>query len=202
MQRIRKPLVVLLSLARCAAVLTAGGNDVASTPKVTVEEPSFTAVLPKGYELQEESLNFLDASIPCKLYYYTGENDIFMLMYADYGAMFESLSTETGMDLGPVSYTHLLLPHLQKGFSIALCVEGEAPDSLALARQLQGYERLGQPVNFVIGGSWGLDPRVIAASKARLSLSKLTMPRNLARLVLLEQLYRASKIAAGETYHK
>ena len=100
MQRIRKPLVVLLSLVLCAAFLTACGNDVASTPKVTVEEPSFTAVLPKGYELQEESLNFLDASIPCKLYYYTGENDIFMLMYADYGAMFESLSTETGMDLG------------------------------------------------------------------------------------------------------
>lgn len=95
-----------------------------------------------------------------------------------------------------------LLPHLQKGFSIALCVEGEAPDSLALARQLQGYERLGQPVNFVIGGSWGLDPRVIAASKARLSLSNLTLPHNLARLVLLEQLYRASKIAAGETYHR
>lgn len=58
-------------------------------------------------------------------------------------------------------------------------------DSLALARQLQGYERLGQPVNFVIGGSWGLDPRVIAASKARLSLSNLTLPHNLARLVLL-----------------
>jgi 23S rRNA (pseudouridine1915-N3)-methyltransferase len=95
-----------------------------------------------------------------------------------------------------------LLPHLQKGFSVALCVEGEAPDSLTLARQLQGYERLGQPVNFVIGGSWGLDPRVIAACSARLSLSNLTLPHNLARLVLLEQLYRASKIAAGETYHK
>ena len=95
-----------------------------------------------------------------------------------------------------------ILPHLQRGYSIAMCISAPMPDSVKLAAQMRSYETLGTAVNFVIGGSWGLDERVIAACKGRLSLSPLTLPHNLARLVLLEQIYRSARINAGESYHK
>ena len=95
-----------------------------------------------------------------------------------------------------------LTPHLQKGAAVALTIDGTAPDSLGFAAQMRGYETLGRPVVFVIGGSCGLHASVLAQCVDRLSLSRLTFPHNLARLLLLEQLYRAAKINAGETYHK
>ena len=83
---------------------------------------------------------------------------------------------------------------------VVLCEEGELLASEALAERLQGTgsERLA----FVIGGADGLDPGLKAGASWRLSLSPLTFPHELARLLLLEQLYRALSIQHGGAYHR
>jgi 23S rRNA (pseudouridine1915-N3)-methyltransferase len=82
----------------------------------------------------------------------------------------------------------------------ALAVDGRALDTEAFAAWLQrGFERGG--VAFVVGGSLGLADEVQARAGERLSLSPLTLPHQLARVVLLEQLFRAARILRGEPYH-
>jgi 23S rRNA (pseudouridine1915-N3)-methyltransferase len=86
---------------------------------------------------------------------------------------------------------------------ISMTREGDRFDSGWLATYLQGLALHSSPgVAFVIGGAFGLGPEVIARSKRLLSLSDLTLPHELARVVLGEQLYRAGTIARGEPYHK
>ena len=85
---------------------------------------------------------------------------------------------------------------------IALMIEGNQMDSPALARMLQSCYDTGRRVVFVIGGSLGLAQEVTARADKRLSFSPLTFPHQLARVMLLEQIYRACKIEAGERYHK
>ena len=63
-------------------------------------------------------------------------------------------------------------------------------------------ERATRDVAFLLGGALGLSPAVRAASSQRLSFSRFTLPHELARLVLAEQLYRAGTIVRGEPYHK
>lgn len=86
---------------------------------------------------------------------------------------------------------------------IALDVSGRSMDSVAFSEMIQ---RLGvegrSSVVFVIGGSHGLAPEVLERADMRLSLGPMTLPHNLARVVLVEQLYRAFRIARGEPYHK
>ena len=87
--------------------------------------------------------------------------------------------------------------------TIALCVEGRETDSPGLSDLLEGFAIRGTSrINFVIGGSFGLHETIKKAADVKLSLSKLTFPHNLARVILLEQLYRAFKIAEGGRYHK
>jgi 23S rRNA (pseudouridine1915-N3)-methyltransferase len=82
----------------------------------------------------------------------------------------------------------------------ALAVEGRTLSSEAFARWLgDGFERGG--VGFVVGGTLGLAADVQDRCAARLSLSALTLPHQLARVVLLEQVFRAAKIIAGQPYH-
>ena len=82
----------------------------------------------------------------------------------------------------------------------ALAIEGRRLDTAAFAAWLQrGWERGG--VGFVIGGSLGLAGEVQERAAERLSLSALTFPHQLARVVLLEQVFRAAKILRGEPYH-
>ena len=85
----------------------------------------------------------------------------------------------------------------------ALCIEGETLDSPALAETLSqwGVMGHGQAVLFV-GSSYGLSPEVKAACARRLSMSRMTFPHQLARVMLLEQLYRAAQIQHGGRYHK
>ena len=86
---------------------------------------------------------------------------------------------------------------------VALCVEGELRSSEALARQMADWasQGVGQLV-FLIGGSFGLHPSIKEAAKLRLSMSPMTFPHHLARVMVLEQIYRAYQINAGTRYHK
>ncbi len=83
---------------------------------------------------------------------------------------------------------------------VALDAAGRTYDSEGFARQLAAWLAAG-PLAFVIGGSLGLAASIKESAVARLSLSSLTLPHQLARVVLAEQLFRGMKIAAGETYH-
>jgi 23S rRNA (pseudouridine1915-N3)-methyltransferase len=86
---------------------------------------------------------------------------------------------------------------------VALTRTGEAIGSLGFARYLEQIALHSVPgVAFVIGGAFGLGHGVMKRARRRISLSALTYPHELARLVLAEQLYRAGTILRGEPYHK
>jgi 23S rRNA (pseudouridine1915-N3)-methyltransferase len=85
---------------------------------------------------------------------------------------------------------------------VALTREGRDWNSRELAAQVGRWQELGRPLSLVIGGSIGLDPSLVARADQRWSLGPLTLPHELARIVVLEQLYRAFTILRGEPYHK
>ena len=86
---------------------------------------------------------------------------------------------------------------------ICLTIGGRRMGSEALSRHLEEQKARGvSRFVFVIGGSLGLGENVLARADEELSMSDMTFPHQLARVMLLEQLYRAEKIAAGERYHK
>ena len=89
-----------------------------------------------------------------------------------------------------------------KDHVIALTVTGKAYTSEGLAARIGALRDQGRNVSFLIGGSLGLSQEAVDRADEELSLSKLTLPHRLARLVLLEQLYRGWKILNHETYHK
>ena len=86
----------------------------------------------------------------------------------------------------------------ERAYVSLLAREGEQFDSLSFARFLEDRRQAGRDVCFVIGGHLGLE---IDDVEHRFSLGPLTLPHQLARVVLLEQLYRGHKILAGEPYH-
>ncbi len=97
-----------------------------------------------------------------------------------------------------------LLARVPPGFEvIALHRLGEGWSSARLAEHLAELALRSDPgVAFLIGGAFGLSPEVLERARHRLSLSEFTMPHEMARLVLAEQLYRAGTIIRGEPYHK
>jgi 23S rRNA (pseudouridine1915-N3)-methyltransferase len=97
-----------------------------------------------------------------------------------------------------------LLARVPAGFDlVALTREGREMSSRELAAYLQELGTRSAPgVAFVIGGAFGLGEAVLRRTARKLSLSALTLPHEMARLVLAEQLYRAGTIVRGEPYHK
>ncbi|HEY2436529.1 MAG TPA: 23S rRNA (pseudouridine(1915)-N(3))-methyltransferase RlmH [Solirubrobacteraceae bacterium] len=91
---------------------------------------------------------------------------------------------------------HRRLP--ERAFISLLHHDGEMLDSIAFSRFLEERRQSGRDLCFVIGGPYGLE---LDAVDQRLSLGAITLPHQLARVVLLEQIYRGHKILAGEPYH-
>lgn len=87
-------------------------------------------------------------------------------------------------------------------YVVALEVEGKLLDSVELAHEVEAAAMRHSTIDFVIGGSLGLSTAVKRRANLGWSLGRITLPHQLARVVLLEQIYRAYKINSGETYHK
>jgi len=85
---------------------------------------------------------------------------------------------------------------------VALSRDGVGWSSRDLAAQLDRWLTASRPLALVIGGSHGLDASLLTRAESRWSLGPLTLPHELARVVVLEQLYRAFTILRGEPYHK
>jgi 23S rRNA (pseudouridine1915-N3)-methyltransferase len=96
-----------------------------------------------------------------------------------------------------------ILARIPKGaHAFALCVEGREYDSPALAERIGTACDSAGKICFVIGSSHGLADSVKRACDERISLSRLTLPHRLAKIVLLEAIYRSFAIRAGKRYHK
>ena len=86
---------------------------------------------------------------------------------------------------------------------VALCVEGKLRSSEELARLMDDWsQNSAKHLVFLIGGSYGLHPSIKAEAWVKLSMSPMTFPHHLARVMLLEQIYRGFKISEGSSYHK
>ncbi len=88
-------------------------------------------------------------------------------------------------------------------FVVALCIEGKQYSSEALAALMQNCASTGRSrLCFIIGSSFGLDSCIKTRSDLRLSMSEMTFPHHLARVMLAEQIYRGIMISEGSKYHK
>lgn len=85
----------------------------------------------------------------------------------------------------------------------AMCIEGKMMSSEELAKTLDNIAVIGKStVDFVIGGSYGLSDSVKSRADLRLSMSRMTFPHQMARMILSEQIYRAFEISSNGKYHK
>lgn len=98
--------------------------------------------------------------------------------------------------------TEILKRISDKEFTFALCVEGKKLTSEGLAEKIADISQKHSKINFVIGSSFGLCTKVKDAGNFKLSMSDMTFPHNIAKLMLTEQIYRAFKILGNESYHK
>ena len=97
-----------------------------------------------------------------------------------------------------------IIEKIPKGAAVyTMCIDGKQRSSEELSAELVSLAVSGiNTAVIIIGGSYGLSDEVKALSKSRISMSRMTFPHQLARIMLLEQLYRASQISAGTKYHK
>ena len=94
-----------------------------------------------------------------------------------------------------------ILPKL-KGYIICLCIEGKQMTSEKFSQILSNCYQTTDEITFIIGGSFGLSNRVKQKANLQLSFSLFTFPHQLMRMILLEQIYRATTIEQGTPYHK
>ena len=85
---------------------------------------------------------------------------------------------------------------------VAMCIEGKLLSSEQFAQKIAKFQMESSTIDFIIGGSLGLSEEVKSRASLRLSMSPMTFPHRIARIMLEEQIYRAFKINANETYHK
>ncbi len=96
-----------------------------------------------------------------------------------------------------------IISKIPKGSCIVtLCIEGKKVSSTKLAEIIESNKNTSGNMTFIIGGSYGLCEEVKKLSNIRLSMSDMTFPHRLARIMLLEQIYRSYKISEGSGYHK
>lgn len=91
---------------------------------------------------------------------------------------------------------------ISNSYKIVLDVQGQQLNSKEFSLLFKNQMMIGQNIDIIIGGAFGLDNSIIKSSSIRLSLSKMTLPHQLAKLVLLEQIYRSQTILAAHPYHK
>jgi len=115
----------------------------------------------------------------------------------------ESLSDAEMVQVKQAEGERILGKIKDKEWVIALAIEGKQRSSEAFAKEIADLATYGHSdITFVIGGSLGLSPEVMQRADNTLSFGKLTLPHQLMRLVLIEQIYRAFMINAGSPYHK
>jgi 23S rRNA (pseudouridine1915-N3)-methyltransferase len=115
----------------------------------------------------------------------------------------ESMSPAEEQQVKEREGERLLAQLRSDAFVVALAIDGQALSSEQLAQQLADLGTYGRSqVAFVIGGSLGLSSEVLERADMRLSFGRMTLPHQLMRLVLVEQIYRAFKINRREPYHK
>ena len=118
------------------------------------------------------------------------------------GHYMKMLRTKQSVEVVEVKDDETLARRLDAdSYVVALDIDGRQLDSEAWAKWLDGRRHAGRKVTLVIGGPEGLPREVREKVDEKLSLGKQTLAHQLARIVLLEQIFRASKILAGEKYH-
>ncbi len=112
--------------------------------------------------------------------------------------------TQAQIDAGLEAEGKQILAKIQNGaYVYAMCIEGKQRSSEALSAEFDKLSVFGESnLTFIIGGSFGLSDAVKARADAKLSMSQMTFPHQLARIMLLEQIYRAFQISTGGKYHK
>ena len=97
-----------------------------------------------------------------------------------------------------------IIEKIPKGAKVySMCIEGKQRTSEELSKEIDNLALEGvSNIVFIIGGSFGLSDEVKKLSAYRLSMSKMTFPHQIARIMLLEQIYRATQISIGTKYHK
>lgn len=90
----------------------------------------------------------------------------------------------------------------QGAYVIAMCIEGKEMSSPQLAAEIEKISLNNSSLYFIVGSSYGLCEKVKARADLKLSMSRMTFPHNLARVMLLEQIYRSLSILGNRKYHK
>ena len=88
------------------------------------------------------------------------------------------------------------------GYIVAMCIEGKKLSSVDLANSLDKIKNSNSEITFIIGGSYGIDESVKKLANLKLSISDMTFPHTLCRVLLIEQIYRAFSIINDGKYHK